>query len=684
MLLNKTIALIITITLIFHPPLFSSQNLAPAGIQETDSSYAIQQVLTRLGIIRKGLDDKDHPWVRVTTAESIIKEIDTFDKELDTVADILIDTLNTEEEKEARAAEAEALLAIGEKFSSSDLYYPESAIKALCGIVMKREDGSFIVDDRGLRVKAAQKLFDVGADLHKRNSFEMAYDAYIHAAIVDDEDIRRKTAKKIFEAGKAIYFLNGWKSKAKADKIAQSLIVRLKYGDSELKKSAIEDLMEMDKLPHYGSIMNAIIANIKSLDLVVFSIAQKALIQMGAEEDMQSVEEELVESLNEKIKGIGAYINLVIAEKVIEKQKEKTDVYPKIVYISIFDALSFGNVGTRKHAVTIIKENIIYAKNIINIIESLMKTALHDKAQVVRALAAETLGESKDIRAIDTLITALNRRRLGVGKEAAEALSKFGGTKAMHALANVVLNWRRFPTVRVAAIRGLQRFKKIDFDAALALNTALRSQFPSVAKEAAIAYRYFGDIEAMYPQDTEEPEKTREHFNEALLIYLRNALIQTALKETQFDTWIEVRGSAIQSLGFFKNSEEVLTVLSRILLTDFQPYMQKSAAISLGEYGSEKAVQVLCKVAQNPDKNRDVRIAATHSLGKIKSKNAVSALLEIASNGKNDVRLVKAAREALREISKELEKQKDTELQVAAIISFLENKPFFKLIQNSL
>ena len=105
---------------------------------------------------------------------------------------------------------------------------------------------------------------------------------------------------------------------------------------------------------------------------------------------------------------------------------------------------------------------------------------------VVRAAAARSLGELRDVRAIDALITATGDTMAEVSEEATLALGHIGNTRAMQPLMNIVANKAGYflQPVRRAAIISLGEFRDARVLSVLLAVSMNESEDPMVRQAA--------------------------------------------------------------------------------------------------------------------------------------------------------------------------------------------------------
>ncbi len=134
-----------------------------------------------------------------------------------------------------------------------------------------------------------------------------------------------------------------------------------------------------------------------------------------------------------------------------ESTKPATDIVPLIVALHDADAdtaleaaVSLGKLGNKAA------------------VEPLMEALRNQDGyyhSVVRAAAASSLGELHDVRAFDTLVSAMNDPMAETSAEAVRALANLGDTRAIQPLIDVVRNVDGFflPVVRRAAVIALKK-----------------------------------------------------------------------------------------------------------------------------------------------------------------------------------------------------------------------------------
>lgn len=109
-----------------------------------------------------------------------------------------------------------------------------------------------------------------------------------------------------------------------------------------------------------------------------------------------------------------------------------------------------------------------------------------------------------------------------------------------------------------------------------------------------------------------------------------------------------VRGSAAYALGRIKDKKAVEPLMEALL--DKDSYVRKGAAVALGNIGDKKSVEPLIRTLEDEDPY--VRSSAALALGKIGDERVVELLKKILEDKYENVRVRKAAKEALKKLSR--------------------------------
>jgi diguanylate cyclase (GGDEF)-like protein len=251
-------------------------------------------------------------------------------------------------------------------------------------ILKSKEDIKGIVNaikstkDENIRSKAIEALFEIGT--------EKAVKALIEVVNKEEKLIRQKILET-FE-------------KVANERVQEALIKVSRDSNSDLRLSAI---FLLGKIKNERAV-EAVIQALKDEDEVV---RMKAAEILGKQKNEQAVEP-LIQSLRD--------IDWGVREKATEALGEIKDVRAVEALIKTLDDR---NTGVRlKASSSLRKIGKPAAKSLIK--------ALKNKSEVVRAEAAEILGEIKEKEAIEPLIEALKDEDWEVRKRAALALRNLG------------------------------------------------------------------------------------------------------------------------------------------------------------------------------------------------------------------------------------------------------------------
>ena len=215
----------------------------------------------------------------------------------------------------------------------------------------------------------------------------------------------------------------------------------------------------------------------------------------------------------------------------------------------------------------------------------------------VRENAAEVLGEIKDLRAIDSLSTAISDEHPHVRRAATRALAKIGAP-AVPVLASALEMF--YPDVRRIAAESLGEIK--DSRAVEPLCAALDNRYPRVRMAAAEALGKIGDLRA-------------------------TASLAAALKNRN----PEVRQKSAEALGEIKDPRAVEPLCAALE----DEYPRKAVAKALGRIGSS-AVPNLVDALKNRDPK--IRQFVAEALGETQDLRAIDPLIVAMRRGPYDVR----------------------------------------------
>ncbi len=235
---------------------------------------------------------------------------------------------------------------------------------------------------------------------------------------------------------------------------------------------------------------------------------------------------------------------------------------------------------------------------------------LKNPDESVRRFAAESIGEAKDERGIDSLINALGDECVAVGEAVADALIAIGGgnaaEKVSHLLRSDEANLRNFSA---------EILEKIGEPAVDTIVKLSGDGDKDIRKYAVDILGAVGSKKGVEP-----------------LIGL--------LKDPD----INVAAGAADSLGRI-GDKKALKPLIKHLHADI--WMKCSVIKSLGAIGGKEAVKALSKISAEDDEM--VLFSAIQSLGKIGDEDAIKFLIDIFKKGKPSI--VSAAVQAMGEIT---------------------------------
>ncbi|HHT9138888.1 MAG TPA: HEAT repeat domain-containing protein [Candidatus Wunengus sp. YC60] len=277
--------------------------------------------------------------------------------------------------------------------------------------------------------------------------------------------------------------------------------------------------------------------------------------------------------------------------------------------------------------------------------KSMLKTMCGSITFLLLWNAAWALGESKDTRAVEPLITALKDKNEDVRRNAADVLVKIG-PRAVEPLIAALKDADE--NVREHAAKALGEIK--DPRAVEPLITALKDENKEVRRHAAQALGESKDTRAVEPLIAalkDENGDVRRHAAEALEDIGPRAveLLIVALKDENK----EVRRHAAQALGEIKDPRAIEPLAAA--LKDENEDVRMRAALALSAFKDPRAVEPL--IAALKDTDGRVLWYAVRALGEIKDPRAVKPLIAVL---KNAYRVVESARSAWRpNLTNELE-----------------------------
>lgn len=211
-----------------------------------------------------------------------------------------------------------------------------------------------------------------------------------------------------------------------------------------------------------------------------------------------------------------------------------------------------------------------------------------DRDGNVRSAAAEALGKLGDMRAVESLIVALNDGY--VCWEAAEALGRLGALRSVGLLIDTLKDENANWWVRTAAATALGNLG--DARAVEPLISNLADLNVNVRSAAADALGKLGDVRAVGP-----------------------------LIEVLAD--IDVRWTAAEALGKLGDARAVEPLIGTLKSADMN--VRRATAEALGRLGDGRAVESLIGTLKSADK--DTRRASAEALGKLGDARAVASLI---------------------------------------------------------
>lgn len=157
------------------------------------------------------------------------------------------------------------------------------------------------------------------------------------------------------------------------------------------------------------------------------------------------------------------------------------------------------------------------------------------------------------------------------------------------------------------------------------------------------------DVEGLIKALGHKVEEVRWHAAKALG-EIKDKRTVEPLIEALKDEWHNVRESAATALGRIED-ERAFEPLIKVLREDPNKIVRGSAAYALGKIEDKRAVEPLIETLLE-GKDSYVRSGAVFALGKIGDERAVELLKKILEDENEDVRVCRAAKEALKKIKK--------------------------------
>lgn len=305
---------------------------------------------------------------------------------------------------------------------------------------------------------------------------------------------------------------------------------------------------------------------------------------------------------------------------------------------------------TTERMILALKDNSVYVRRIaaeslvetreVEALESLIE-ALNDEDTIVRGRAAEALGNIGDVRAIDSLLIELWDDDLQVRSQAAKALGMIG-VPAVNSLITTLRD--EDATVRQLALEALGHIK--DERANQALVDALNDLDPLVREKAVEEVGRIDDAdlsELLFAALGDPVKSVRRKAAEALVRYkdprVRKRLVE-ALDAAEDKRDIELLVTALQDRDTEvrdRASRKLVAVGSEAVGLLIQLLKDRSLHASwplsiLGQIGDRRAVEPI--IATLSDQNESVRWWAARALGQLRDPRALPELERIASQDK--------------------------------------------------
>jgi HEAT repeat protein len=247
-----------------------------------------------------------------------------------------------------------------------------------------------------------------------------------------------------------------------------------------------------------------------------------------------------------------------------------------------------------------------------SIIQSMLKLMRHP-GPLVRATAAQILGDIKANNAVDALINYIEKEKdWSVRREMVRSLGKMKDPRAVDALHRCLLeDWDYH--IRLDAAYAL--FHLRDPRSAQPLDKALQDRIPEVRKAALWVLAYGFDKDGYYRGLLEEQKNNKQGIGSPDGEHL-NTDLNTLFRSGDWDQMIQLGEPAVDFL------------IETIEKGD--PNLRIDAVIGLGYLGNQKAIDALIKLLEN--NNADIRFYAAEALGKTNDKTAVPALIRALSD----------------------------------------------------
>jgi HEAT repeat protein len=248
--------------------------------------------------------------------------------------------------------------------------------------------------------------------------------------------------------------------------------------------------------------------------------------------------------------------------------------------------------------------------------------ALRDDDWAIREEAATLLGELKDPRAVDPLVSVLRDQDRSVREAAAGALASIGAPSVMAlgtCLTDPELSVQEAASAVLASIADARVLNQ--------LIHALRSPDWIVRMHAAKALGRIkdpGSVHVLAPLLQDKVKAVREEVSSALAAIGESAM-PALLESLTHPDWL-VRLHAVEALGKAQSCEAVQPLLTT-LFNDADSAVREDAVRALGLIGDPCAVEHLFAAMNEPG----LRVLAIEALGRIGDRRAVPVLLDAAT-----------------------------------------------------
>ena len=250
-----------------------------------------------------------------------------------------------------------------------------------------------------------------------------------------------------------------------------------------------------------------------------------------------------------------------------------------------------------------------------------------------RTRAAEELGNSGNIKAVERLISALDDSEKNVRVAAAQALGKIGDGKALQPLITALSD--HYADVRRAAADALKTLEdKPADDAARAIVFVAGQEWNNAIELGAVAV---GPLIAVLEKAALEKEgvdwRVKKDALGALIKIGDSGAVESLIAALQ-NSFGDVRDNAALALGKIGDPRAVEPLITA--LKDSDQSVRQEAALALGKIGDPRAIEPLITALKDSD--QFVRQEAALALGKIGDPRAVEPLITALKDSKESVR----------------------------------------------